>query len=703
MSKSYEEISKYNANSNGKTDSNLANDSNHLGGIEASEYATKKYVQDYHDGKESTLKQYIDKQDLKVLEDSKEYTNTMIRNQDFSSFAKLTDVQALDKKLSDKITECGNTCANNLKTEIKKVVNDTNANFIDVNNAITSLNKNQKELFQSVSNGKKKIAEAITDKGVTTSATASYDTMANNIKKIDTGVPEGYVYTGDATATASDISLGKSAYVNGQKIYGTNTNASSTQLTPTYGTDTSGTTATASDILLGKTAYSNGQLLVGTLQNADVQEIYGLTDEEYTITNAIGYSNYIANDDEKVTYKSTGVFGISKDGTFIVNECIVNNNGTETRYIQSRRMNDTEVYTSATAGSETAEIIKRKSLWTFEELGLDSSNAVDYISFGNAGFNNVPTDSALCIIQGNKVHFYRYSVSNLSYGYIGYDYSTDYNWHWVAEIKEGETVLAITCPATCANLNANTFALFAKNGSNGKFFIIKIDSLYKNIVSVNGSLAIKVVNSADKHGLKVCYFSSNDNYIYGTMEDLYMDGIFYSNGCSTICKIEKTSNNYYPKKQLSVPDTCTILPNEVQVMCQGYLYKLSCEDGQTPAISEKSEIQYITRRSRYSGFSPDLAYYYEAYQKLNESKYSSFVNIYKTDFKSTTEWQPVQSIALPSMTGNGDYTKLEFSPDMSFATAGNTEELYRIRKSHDQEKLIGVTYKNQNFYSSSII
>ena len=43
------------------------------------------------------------------------------------------------------------------------------------------------QLFTSVSNGKELIADAITDKGVTTSASASFQTMANNIGRISTG------------------------------------------------------------------------------------------------------------------------------------------------------------------------------------------------------------------------------------------------------------------------------------------------------------------------------------------------------------------------------------------------------------------------------------------------------------------------------------------------------------------------------------
>ena len=42
------------------------------------------------------------------------------------------------------------------------------------------------EVFQSVSNGKELLADAITDKGVQTSASDSFQTMATNIGLIDT-------------------------------------------------------------------------------------------------------------------------------------------------------------------------------------------------------------------------------------------------------------------------------------------------------------------------------------------------------------------------------------------------------------------------------------------------------------------------------------------------------------------------------------
>lgn len=146
-------------------------------------------------------------------------------------------------------------------------------------NLVKALN----EVFQSASDGKELIAIAITGKGITTGKDATFQTMADNIALIETGIK-----TDDATVTAAQILIGKVAYGADGRMVGTMAdngavastldaggsytipigfhNGSGKVTAKTLASQTAGT-ATAAQILSGQTAWVGGAKITGTMAN----------------------------------------------------------------------------------------------------------------------------------------------------------------------------------------------------------------------------------------------------------------------------------------------------------------------------------------------------------------------------------------------------------------------------------------------------
>lgn len=136
-----------------------------------------------------------------------------------------------------------------------------------------------------------------------TPSTSSQTAVAKNVYTTGAvtvaAIPNDYIVTTDATAQASEIFNGETAYVNGNKVTGTFTidNEISAQDTllaniktalqgKASGVDTSDATAAASDILSGKTAYSKDGKVTGTIATKTSND---LTVSGATVTVPAGY------------------------------------------------------------------------------------------------------------------------------------------------------------------------------------------------------------------------------------------------------------------------------------------------------------------------------------------------------------------------------------------------------------------------------
>lgn len=297
----YEQISEaYASRDMQKTDANLAQDSLQLGGIDAEDYATKEYAKRLVNNKSEKDREFAQQVANTAQANSEAHTDREIEALEgriADGYATNADKNAINenaRKLKKRVEDAEGAISTNaiqiernteaiegianevdgiesniriinnniteLQTEVKNI--DLTAEKVKLNNPNftgKNVNAGMTELFQSVSNGKRQVAAAITDKGVTTADDATFRTMAENISRISSGGGGGDD-TSDATATSADIMLGKTAYARGIKLFGV-AEVVSPEMPDIK--NTRDATATAADIASGKTAYVKGQKITG--------------------------------------------------------------------------------------------------------------------------------------------------------------------------------------------------------------------------------------------------------------------------------------------------------------------------------------------------------------------------------------------------------------------------------------------------------
>lgn len=411
----YEQISEaYASKDMQKTDANLAQDSLQLGGIDAEEYATKDYARRLVNNKSEADRLYAKQVADGAEANSNAYTDAEIRKlkgEVAEDYATIEDRDALKrrvKSLEDRADADEGAISNNaiaitrnsnaidgISTEIQIIENNLSnidAKHVKLENQnfhSNNVHDGMTELFQSVSNGKRQVAAAITDKGVTTADDASFNTMAHNIGEISTLAED----TADANAAAADITKDKIAYVRGQKVIGTNEGGGG------GGIDTSDATAYSSDIMLGKTAYARGIKLTGIAEvvSPEMPEIRDTGDATATAADiASGKTAYARG------VKITGVAAFSE--------------GVDT--------DDATAYASDIVSGKTAYARGSKVIGT-AELGTDTTDA-------NA--------TALDILSGKTAYVNGVKVTGIAAFSGGVD--TDDATATAADIVSGKTAYA---------------------------------------------------------------------------------------------------------------------------------------------------------------------------------------------------------------------------------------------------------------------
>ena len=643
---------------------------------------------------------------------------SLVPSSDYNVVNKKYVDDTIDAELADPVNRISELekFKDNLKAEQVKL---ENSNF-----AANNVHDGLSELFISVSNGKKTVADAITGKGVETSGDASFKQMADNINAILT-FNEG---TTGGTATPQDILQGKTAFARGNLIVGTyvpidlsDGNATPDKIVsgyvaytaagrvvgtytppqdyPVYGTDTTDATAYSSDILYGKTAYARGQKLVGTLQNTDVEEIYGL---DVASAKVKSLQELLIDTITKDTV-NVEMVAYSKDLDYVVRLTHLNDD-TSKKYLESYPINEDGYYVQQTA-SVGGEFTIKKYRYTLEELGIPEDETITDIVLSAKGLYGSENKCRLLIttvkqIENDsvaKVYFLTYHLSDN--GIIGRAYEGEYLEDTVFELYKFTTEYTgdFYVRLVTSNLEYNRFMAIVKKSISTSTTITAISCRISGELLFKRASIGKQTRADISRDIKYV-FTADDKYIYNV-------GKAASTITTTVFIEVNKNDEYYPEVLIELTGTERYTPIEgTGLWVKGStsnvvsLRNIELYNFNGDGFTKVKEIQRASTYTIRQGFATkDMLVLFTTYTISGETIW--YIQIYNIDVSTIVATEPIASDQSITISDAAIVEGLINNLENIMFICGDNRDLKKLTFDVNVDNILAIKYKGNFYYN----